>query len=439
MEWSTCEFRRLAAGTLLLGGFVASSLCLGELNDRLAPAFDHPAIRYTSLLSNDPVGLLNAKLKAGSAHLNFDGPQGYLRSILEELKVPVESQVAVFSKSSRQADRISPQNPRTIFFNDSVAVAWMYGGFIELASHDPRQGAIFYTLAQEQTAKPTFQRHDDCVRCHVSDASLGVPGMMVRSMFTAPDGRPRLTMGGFLIDHRSPIEDRWGGYYVTGATAAVRHLGNAMATDEAHPLSMVTPKTLQVGSLETRFDTGHYLSPYSDVGALMVFDHQMYMTNLISRVGWEARAAAYDAAHGERVDTVLVLRESAQEFVDYLLFLDEAPLPKPIQSAAMLRASAFAKTFTGQGPFDRKGRSLRDLDLQSRVLRYPCSYMIYSAAFDALPDAAKAAIYERLWRVLSGNAPGDKYQRLSRADREAVIEILKDTKPDLPAYFHPIH
>jgi hypothetical protein len=415
----------------------AGVTCLAELNDRLGPPLEHPAILYRSLPTHDPVGRLNARLQAGSAHLNFDEPQGYLRSVLKELKVPVESQVAVFSKSSQQKDLISPQNPRTIFFNDAVSVAWMYGGFIELASHDPRQGMIFYTLAQKETNKPTFQRRDDCVQCHVSDASLGVPGMMVRSLFTAPDGRPLLIMGAFLIDHRSPLEERWGGYYVTGATAEVRHLGNAVATDEDDPNSMITPATLQVASLVQKFDTGHYLSPYSDVGALMVFDHQMYMMNLITRVGWEARAAQYDAAHGIRVDIDRILRDSAEELVDYLLFLDEPPLPKPIQSAAALRASPFGKVFTEQGPFDKSGRSLRELDLQSRLLRYPCSYMIYSAAFDAMPDAAKAAIYTRLWQVLSGSARGDKYRRQSLADRRAIVEILRDTKPDLAPYFGP--
>ena len=439
MERSSRICRRLGNRVRICVGLAVGTACLAGLNDRLGPPLDHPAILYRSQPVSDPVGLLNDKVQRGSAYLTFEAPQGYLRSVLRALNVPVESQLAAFSKTSQQADRIHPGNPRTIFFNDSVSVAWMYGGFIELASHDPQQGVIFYTVTQDKTSRPIFQRHDDCVRCHVSDATLGVPGMMIRSVFTAPDGRPRLIMGAFLIDHRSPIENRWGGYYVTGATAAVRHLGNAWAVDEDDPSAMVTSGTLQVGSLEKRFDTGHYLSPYSDVGALMVFDHQMYMTNLISRVGWEVRAALYEAAHGQHVDTDKILRESAEEFVDYLLFIDEAPLPAPIQSTAARRSSAYAKVFTARGPFDRKGRSLRELDLQYRLLRYPCSYMIYSEAFDALPTSAKAAIYARLSQVLSGRAPGDKYKRLNLADRRAIVEILRDTKRDLPAHIQPIN
>lgn len=431
---------RLCSASLLAIGLAATfHICNAGLNDRLGPALDHPAILYyRSRPVSDPVGLLNSKLRQGSAQLKFEGPQGYLRSVLQALNVPVESQVAVFSKNSQQAILIGPGNPRTIFFNDSVSVAWMYGGFIELASHDPQQGVIFYTLAQEPMARPAFQRRDECVRCHVSDASLGVPGTMVRSMFTAPDGRPLLIMGAFLIDHRSPLENRWGGYYVTGAAAAVRHMGNAFATNEEDQLA-ITPQTLRVATLAGKFDTSHYLSPYSDVGALMVFDHQMYMMNLITRVGWEVRAAKYDAAHGRRIDLDQILLQTAQEFVDYLCFIDEAPLTAPLPADPSERLSGYAKTFAAQGPFDRNGRSLRELDLQARLLRYPCSYMIYSEAFDALPAEAKAAIYERLGRVLSGSLPENRYRRLSLADRRAIIEILRDTKPDLRGYIPPIN
>jgi hypothetical protein len=158
--------------------------------------------------------------------------------------------------------------------------------------------------------------------------------MMIRSVFTAPDGRPLLILGASVIDHRSPMEERWGGYYATGVDGPVRHLGNAMVTDEDHPQSMVTAETLKLASLHNKVNTGNYLSPYSDAAALMVFDHQMHMSNLITRVGWEIRAAEYDAKHYRPTDLAALLREAAEEFVDYLLFVDEAPFPGPIQSPA---------------------------------------------------------------------------------------------------------
>jgi hypothetical protein len=69
-------------------------------------------------------------------------------------------------------------------------------------------------------------------------------------------------------------------------------------------------------------------------------------------------------------------------------------------------------------------------------MKYPCSYLIYAPAFDALPPVVKTAIYQRMWHVLSGAASADqRYRSLSLADRRAIVEILRDTKPDLPAYF----
>ncbi|HEV8395744.1 MAG TPA: hypothetical protein VGQ37_15805 [Vicinamibacterales bacterium] len=150
-------------------------------------------------------------------------------------------------------------------------------------------------------------------------------------------------------------------------------------------------------------------------------EHQARMLNLITRAGWEARVGA-DA--GRPLDAVV------NELVDYLLFIDERPLPGPVEGP-----SPFARLFEARGPRDTRGRSLRDLDLHTRLVRYPCSYLIYSEPFAALPAAAKEAIYLRLWAVLSGSLPEPRYARLDEADRRAVIEILRDTKPDLPAYF----
>jgi hypothetical protein len=129
-------------------------------------------------------------------------------------------------------------------------------------------------------------------------------------------------------------------------------------------------------------------------------------------------------------DAPVPLHDAARELVDYFLFVDEAPFPAPVRGS-----SGFAERFQNEGPRDRRGRSLRQLDLHTRLLRYPCSYLIYTEAFDALPPAAKSAIYRRLWDVLSGVDTDSKYRRLSTGDRRAIIEILHDTKRDLPDYF----
>ena len=115
------------------------------------------------------------------------------------------------------------------------------------------------------------------------------------------------------------------------------------------------------------------------------------------------------------------------------MFVYETPLPDKIRGS-----SGFAEKFSALGPADGKGRSLRQLDLDRRLMRYPCSYMIYSDAFDALPAAAKDPVYRRMWQVLSGQDKSERYATLVLADRRAIVEILRDTKKDLPEYFKPL-
>jgi hypothetical protein len=405
---------------LIATALAAAVAAFGELADTAAPPVDHPAIGYFNYLKHPPrdaVSELDGKIQQGAVQLQFESGSGYLRSVLEGLHIPIESQVAVFSKTSLQATRIEPDNPRTIFFNDTAAVAWVRGGFIELAAQDPEQGIVFHSLEQQAADKPMLQLREDCLRCHISEVSLGVPGMMVRSRYTATDGRS-LILGGFTTDHRSPWSERWGGWYVTGKTGTAQHMGNIVYKDEDHP-----------EAIPPSFDSHGYLSPYSDIVALLVFNHQMHLMNLLIRVGWDTRAALHD----HRRDLPALLRNDAAEIVDYMLFIDEAPLPPGIQGT-----SGFQEKFEQLGPRDSQGRSLRQFDLKRRLMRYPCSYMIYTEAFDDLPAEARSAIYERMWQILSGAEKAPKYARLSLADRQAIAGILRETKKGLPGYFQPV-
>src|SRR6185295_14264142 len=202
----------------------------------------------------------------------------------------------------------------------------------------------------------------------------------------------------------------------------MRHMGNAILNQGDTRDTAVTERTLNRTSLDGAFDPRGYVSTHSDIVALMVFQHQVHMTNLITRVGWDARIAA----HEHRLDlTTGPLRDGITELVDYLLFVEEEPL-----TAAIKGTSGFADTFAAQGPSDKRGRSLRQLDLEHRLMRYPCSYMIYSAAFGGLPAEVRKAIYARISEVLTGRDTNPKYARLSEADRRAVVDILRDTLED---------
>jgi hypothetical protein len=404
----------------LLTAAIALSAALAAFDDIFISP-DDPAIAYTTRPAHDPVAELNRKIQAGETRLKFDPANGYLRGLLDALGIPVESQMAVFSKTSFEPAGIGPHNPRSVFFNDAVAVTWLRGAWkLELAAEDPEQGVVFYTLDQFFKDKPEFQRRNDCLTCHNSYNAAGVPGMLVRSVYTERDGAPLFQLGNYYSDHSSPMEQRWGGWYVTGKSGGAAHMGNIFTAPAS--TEPPAPQASELASLEGKIDTGGYLSKYSDIVALMVFEHQMRAINLITRAGWEARYAAYHKT--------AAAPDAAIALADYLLFVDEAPLKGRIEGS-----SGFDRKFAAGGPRDSKGRSLRQFDLERRLLRYPCSYMIYSAAFDALPAATRDAVYQRMWSVLTGKVRGDRYTRLTAADRQAVIEILRDTKPGLPDYF----
>jgi hypothetical protein len=393
-----------------------------QFADSFVASRDVPAIAYSTAPVTDRVAALNERLRDGRTKLTFDKNNGYLRAVLDALNVPVESQVATFAKNSFQAELIEPKNPRAVYFGDEVAVGWVRGAdLLEVAAQDPKQGGIFYTLEQKQTAAPVLKRNDNCLACHLSWDTLGVPGFFLMSTLTVPDD-PHTYASGFSSDHRRSFDERWGGWYVTGDVGSLVHMGDVPVSATSTP---ARAGARSMKSLVEKIDTTGFPSQTSDVVALMVLEHQAHMMNLITRTGWEARLAqSGDPKQAARLDAAVV------DLVDYLLFVYEAPLTSPVRGT-----SGFAEKFSARGPADAQGRSLRQLDLQRRLLKYPCSYMIYSAAFDGMPALAKNAVYRRLWRILSGQEKSEPYTHLSAPDRRAIIEILRATKKDLPEYF----
>jgi len=421
--------------TLGAAGLAALAWAAGAAAQRggtFQGSMEDPAIAYTKAPVSNVVADLNTKLADGSVQLRFDGRAGYLQSALAALNLSVDSQLLLFSQTSLQAARIGPANPRALFFNDRVALGWVRDGdVIEVAAHDVTQGIVFYTLDQKPVAAagapPQFRRGFICLGCHVTSDTLGVPGLL---NFSTTGSGPGSLMRAVAMDHATPVAARWGGWLVTGATGGAAHRGNDMpALDPA--------RRRDLRSVDGLFEPDGYRAATSDVGALLVFSHQTKMMNLLTRIGWEARAAdprlhpASPSSSDADQRVADMMRGIAAEVVDYMLFIDEAPLPGGVQASP-----GFASRFSAGGLRDAKGRSLHELDLTRRLLKYPCSYLIDSPAFDALPPIAKEPVYRRLWDVLSGGERGERYRRaLSREDRQAIVEILRDTKKDLPEYF----
>jgi hypothetical protein len=413
--------RRVVLGLCGLALFAIAAHVHAQHAGAFRGSLDDPAIAYATAPLDNVVSDVNRKLQDGAVQFAFDGRSGFLQSALNALKIPIDSQLLVFSRGSLQGKRIGEQNPRAIFFNDRVALGWVRDGdVLEVAAHDASAGVVFYTLENLASgpvrgaalsgppAPPQFKRAFVCLGCHVTGDTLGVPGLLMFSTTPAEpgkfDGVPR------HIDQSDPFEQRFGGWFVTGNAGSLRHMGKAVA------------------SVDGLFDTDGYRALSSDIVSHLVLTHQAGMTNLLTRAGWEARIA-----QGSPDAVAAVMTGIAREVVDHMLFLDEATLPAPVRGS-----SGFAERFAASGPRDRKGRSLYELDLTRRLFKYPCSYLIYSPAFDALPARAKDAIYRRLWEVLSGQERDERYRvALPLMIRRTIVEMLRDTKKDLPGYFTP--
>ena len=381
-----CGLAALAVSAIVFTG----DLLAERLEDTFYVPLDDPAIQYAGPAS-DSIARLETQLESGKAKLDYaPNGWGYLPSILKQLDINIDSQVLVFSRTSIQNTHISPRTPRAIYFNDNTAVGFVQNGeVLELSGVDPRQGAVFYSLETGKSDRPGFARRDDCLRCHQGAPTMGIPGILVSSVHPVTDAEAREAHGSaFITDDRTSFDERWGGWYVTGTHGSQVHLGNNLElADPLNPGRAMKEGTQNVTSLAGFFDTSRYLAPTSDIVALMTLEHQTRMTNLMMRIGWDARIALregkgkLDAAARDRIHSEI------EEMVGYMLFVDEEPLKQPVAGI-----STFTKTFAERGPRDSKGRSLRDFDLQRRLFRYPLSYMIYGAAFDGMPDIVRERV-----------------------------------------------
>ncbi len=401
--------------------------------------FELPPIRYSASTPDNAVSRLQTRLDAGEGRLLFDPRLGWLKSVLAALDVPESSQTLVFSKTSLQQTRIRPQNPRALYFSDDVYVGYVRDGeVVEVSVADPDLGTVFYAIDQVPAERPRFERRtEDCLICHGGSQTHGVPGHIIRSVYPSASGQPIFSAGSHRVDHTTPHSDRWGGWYVTGRHGDQHHLGNVTFKERPSSAEEADRSGLNVTDLGNRFGATGYLSTHSDLVALSVLAHQAAAHNALTRASFDVRSALHREAAlnrdlaqpaGQRwPSTNTVLDGAATSLVECFLFCGEPPL-----TAAVTGTTPYADDFASRGPADPQGRSLRQFDLQTRLFRYPCSFLIYSASFDRLPDELRLRFWTRMDAVLSADDPGPRFAHLSAATRRAIREILAATKQGAP-------
>jgi hypothetical protein len=423
---------------------VVTGICtLGgvEIRAQGEPDYEQPPVRYSKSTPRDAVARLQQRLATGE--LAFAGSeQQVLRTLLEALNVPVESQLLVFSKTSLQRGRIRPEQPRALYFSESMYVGWVPGGLIELAAVDPQLGPVFYSFAISRagdSSAPKIERDPDCLRCHGGTFVRDIPGVFARSVFPDANGEPLLRHGTQVVEDETPFAQRWGGWYVTGYHGTEPHRGNARGSENGEQLVFEAERA-RPDELSAYFETRNYLRQTSDVVALLVFEHQLTVQNALTKAGMTCRKMmtyqhGLQKAFKEPVtdepafDSVKsVFASAVQEVVDHLLFRNAAPLPNGV-----VGDPAFQAAFLREASRSRAGRSLKDFQLRARIFEHRCSYMIYSESFRALPDILKAGVLDRLKTVLESRDPQDRYAYLPAEEKRRIHEILLATLPEAKA------
>jgi len=393
-----------------------------------ADFWDLPPIRYSDTRAEDALSRLAAELASGVKRVEGEGALERLAFVLRELKVPVESQVLVFSKTSHQNPLIHPRNPRALFFSEDAYVGYVPGGAIEAVVVDARLGPVFYLIEAGGAGGLRIERDlSNCMSCHGTTRTENVPGMQVRSVHPNADGHPLLALGTSHVTHDTPLAERWGGYYVTGVSS-LPHLGNRTYTEDGP----VDPRPSDWRDLKGKIDVAKYPRPTSDIVALMVLEHQCRMHNLLTAAALHYRrtvflSKALDAAADPDEGAAGRLADGAAEkIVAELLFRDEADPGDGIEGG-----EEFQRVFAARFPRTAAGDSLADFQLYRRIFKNRCSYMIYSQAFRDLPPRVKRAVLAKLKAALAGREPA--FDWLKASERRRIEAILAETLPDWPA------
>ncbi|MBP9223144.1 MAG: hypothetical protein KBF76_04710 [Verrucomicrobiales bacterium] len=429
--------------------FVIMTLVL-PLSGGWAYAFDElyerAPIHYNEAVANTAVTRL-IESAAKDKTLSTGTDREILGKMLSALKIPIESQVLVFSKTSAQNSRISPETPRALYYSDDVYLGWVQGGDIEVASFDPKIGVVFHLVkltTRQAGHPPELVRERSCLNCHAGSSNQNMPGLMVRSVFPSDSGLPIFEAGTYHTRQSSPISERWGGWYVTGEVEGNTHLGNVIASIGAE--NHVELKPFSDGKV-IQLDDFLRSSPYlnggkSDVVALMVLEHQVGVHNVLVEANLTTRATMHrhiemQKAFGEPIDAPLsetndrILTRLADKVLHEMLYVDEIALEGGIDGSL-----AFQDAFARNQRKSKDGRSLKDFRLYGRLMKYRCSHLIYSTVFESLPPEIKTRILDQLHGILTEPAAWPEYAHLGDSERGHIREILLETLPGLPPSWH---
>ncbi|MFZ4765861.1 MAG: hypothetical protein ACOYMN_12995 [Roseimicrobium sp.] len=369
---------------------------------------------------DDPFSKFIARVEKGEVKLDARASEkDFVAAFLRALEVPASSQLWVFSGTSLQSGRISPHTPRAIYFNEETYVGYVPGGQMEISSLDPERGMIFYIFdIPRDGGNVRFQRSERCMNCHAGDAQFKLPGLAGESVIPGPNTGSLDAFRRGLSGHTIALEDRFGGWVVTGAPASLQHHGNATGDLNAGKMTLTSVKP------GTDFDPQRYPAPTSDLLAHLVFEHQVGFTNRVTEARYLTRAMMAAGKGRLRNEDAKVLDAKAAELASYLLFANEATLPRE----GITGDSAFKTDFLRNRKAAPDGTSLKDFDLHTRIFKHRCSYMLYSRVFTTLQPEFKKLVYAKLSAAV-GETSAREYNYLPLPEKRAIRAIVGATLP----------
>ena len=407
---------KLAVAAYLTGQTLVAS---GEQNILPAVSFRAAIHQYLEKQPRDPFTRIKADLESGSLFYDDRKPLGYLESLLGKLKISKHSQQLVFSTTSLQLSRISPRNPRAIYFNEDLYLGYVPGGQIEVIGIDPEIGAIPYIFSppagKEKSWHPKAIRSRRCMNCHANSDIGGVPGLLISSVIPGPGGGSIDAFRQTDTGHAIPYDLRFGGWHLTGNHTFPTSWANSTGVMSK---SIVTKISNPPG---TFFNWNRYLVPESEVIANPVLEPQVGFVNRCLGATYRLREFFLLEESKEPAKRTVRISQEAVRIVEYVLFSDEAPLPKPIS----YENSAFAKDFQS------KGDPLRQFNLKDRLMQRRCSYMIRSLSFQGLPEELKNAVFSKIKTVMTvpRSKLSSEFSYFGETERKEINEALEIISP----------
>lgn len=410
-------FHRSILACLFLAGF-SQTLATREITD-FADLFS-PAHQYYTRPLNDPFTKIKGDLESGKIPLDNQSGKAFVISLLKACNISASSQMLAFSTTSLQLSKISPRNPRALYFNEDLYVSYVPGGKIEIVSLDPQLGGIFYIFeVPKDNSPPKPERTTQCMNCHAAADTRHVPGLVIKSVIPGPNGGSLDAFRRSITGHDIPLEQRFGGWYLTGSVPIKDHWGNTIGKLSPAGLSR---RTIRPGELFS-FDRYPYTS--SNILPQLIHEHQAGFVNRVVEAGYKYRSYMFQdkgklsSAHTEEMRNITKL------LTRYLLFADEAPLP----DSKIEGDSQYKTDFLASRKPLASGESLKDLDLRTHLFKYRCSYMIYGSVFQGLPSEYKNQILQSLYKALDTKSPDPDYSYLPAGEKRTIKELLKTTLP----------